>query len=78
MGCNEGAKASTDMTHWPKAIAKGARLVTGARVRRIDTNDDGLATGATMTSLTPHRFDGTPSEAFSYLHDAGSDVLSTP
>ncbi|MEO8509839.1 MAG: GMC family oxidoreductase [Chloroflexota bacterium] len=46
-GCNEGAKASTDLTHWPKAIAKGARLVTGARVRRIETNDRGLATGAT-------------------------------
>ena len=22
-GCNEGAKASTDLTHWPKAIAGG-------------------------------------------------------
>ena len=40
-GCNEGAKASTDLTHWPKAIALGARLVTGARVRRIETNADG-------------------------------------
>lgn len=46
-GCNEGAKASTDLTHWPKAIALGARLVTGARVRRIETNGNGLATGAT-------------------------------
>jgi choline dehydrogenase-like flavoprotein len=46
-GCNEGAKASTDLTHWPKAIYKGARLITGARVRRIETNADGLATGAT-------------------------------
>ncbi len=46
-GCNEGAKASTDLTHWPKAISLGARLVTGARVRRIETNDRGLATGAT-------------------------------
>ena len=46
-GCNEGAKASTDLTHWPKAIAKGARLVTGARVSRIETNAQGLATGAT-------------------------------
>jgi choline dehydrogenase-like flavoprotein len=45
-GCNEGAKASTDLTHWPKAIAKGARLITGARVRRIETNAQGLATGA--------------------------------
>ena len=46
-GCNEGAKASTDLTHWPKAIAKGARLITGARVRRIETDAKGLATGAT-------------------------------
>jgi choline dehydrogenase-like flavoprotein len=46
-GCNEGAKASTDQTHWPKAMAMGARLITGARVSKIETNDDGLATGAT-------------------------------
>ncbi|HET9614557.1 MAG TPA: GMC family oxidoreductase, partial [Candidatus Limnocylindrales bacterium] len=46
-GCNEGAKASTDLTHWPKAIGLGAKLVTGARVSRIETNDKGLATGAT-------------------------------
>ena len=45
-GCAEGAKASTDLTHWPKALAAGARLVTGARVRRITVNPAGLATGA--------------------------------
>jgi choline dehydrogenase-like flavoprotein len=45
-GCGEGAKASTDLTHWPVAIAHGARLVTGARVRRIETDAAGLATGA--------------------------------
>ncbi len=45
-GCNEGAKASTDLTHWPHAIANGARLVTGARVMRIETDARGLATGA--------------------------------
>ena len=28
-GCAEGAKASTDLTHWPKAIEPGARLITG-------------------------------------------------
>jgi choline dehydrogenase-like flavoprotein len=44
-GCNEGAKGSMDITHWPDAIAAGARLVTGARVRRI-TERGGLATGA--------------------------------
>ena len=44
-GCSEGAKASTDLTHWPRAIAAGASLVTGARVIRI-TVDRGRATGA--------------------------------
>ena len=28
-GCPEGAKASTDVTHWPQAIARGARVLTG-------------------------------------------------
>lgn len=45
-GCPEQAKASTDLTHWPAAIASGARLVTGARVRAITTNPRGLADGA--------------------------------
>jgi len=44
-GCNEGAKATTDQTHWPIAIEHGATLITGARVRRIVT-ESGLATGA--------------------------------
>ncbi len=45
-GCPEGAKGSTDLTIWPKALAAGAKLVTGARVREIATNGKGLATGA--------------------------------
>jgi choline dehydrogenase-like flavoprotein len=45
-GCPEGAKGSTDLTLWPQAIAAGAKLVTGARVREITTNGNGLATGA--------------------------------
>jgi choline dehydrogenase-like flavoprotein len=44
-GCPEGAKGSTDLTIWPKALAAGAKLVTGARVREITTNENGLATG---------------------------------
>lgn len=47
-GCPAGAKGSFDLTHWPSALEHGARLVTGARVRRIETNDRGLATGATF------------------------------
>lgn len=45
-GCPEGAKASTDVTHWPAAVRHGARLVTGARVSRILMSKQGLATGA--------------------------------
>lgn len=45
-GCPEGAKSTTDITHWPHAIKAGARLVTGARVREITVDDKGLATGA--------------------------------
>lgn len=45
-GCNEGAKSSFDLTHWRKAVALGARLETGARVRRIVLDDAGLACGA--------------------------------
>jgi choline dehydrogenase-like flavoprotein len=45
-GCGEGAKASTDLTHWPQAVAAGARLVTGARVRRLVTDRRGLVRGA--------------------------------
>ena len=35
IGCNEGAKASVDVTHWPKAEAAGAQLLTKARVIAI-------------------------------------------
>jgi choline dehydrogenase-like flavoprotein len=45
-GCPEGAKGSTDLTLWPKALEHGAKLVTGARVRELTTNGNGLVTGA--------------------------------
>ena len=45
-GCPKGAKSSTDTTMWPSALEHGAKLVTGARVREITTNGNGLATGA--------------------------------
>ena len=46
LGCGEGAKASTDLTHWPAVQQAGGQLVTGARVLRIDHDARGLATGA--------------------------------
>ena len=45
-GCNEGAKGSTDVTHWPDALADGATLITGASVQRIVLDVNGLAAGA--------------------------------
>ncbi len=45
-GCPEGAKSTTDITLWPHALKAGARLITGARVREIEVDSRGLATGA--------------------------------
>jgi choline dehydrogenase-like flavoprotein len=45
-GCPEGAKGSTDLTHWPDAQRAGAKVITGARVREIPVDAQGRATGA--------------------------------
>lgn len=45
-GCPAGAKASADLTYWPDAIAAGAVLITGARVRALTVNEKGLVAGA--------------------------------
>jgi len=45
-GCVEGAKGSVDKTHWPALVQQGVRLITGARVRLLECNEDGLVTGA--------------------------------
>jgi choline dehydrogenase-like flavoprotein len=47
LGCPTRARASTDVTYWPKALAVGARLVTGARVSGIEVDASGRATGVT-------------------------------
>ena len=48
-GCNEGAKASVDITHWPRAIAAGARLLTGARAFEVTLDPQGRADGVAYT-----------------------------
>jgi choline dehydrogenase-like flavoprotein len=53
-GCIEGAKASVDITHWPQNIQLGVRLVTGARVRKLEVNSRGLVTGATYIDREGH------------------------
>ena len=46
MGCFQRAKSSTDLNYWPHALRNGASIETGARVRRVTTDDSGRATGA--------------------------------
>jgi choline dehydrogenase-like flavoprotein len=45
-GCPHGAKGSTDVALFPDALARGARVETGARVARITLDENGLANGA--------------------------------
>ena len=45
IGCSRRAKASTDVTYWPKALVLGVQLKTHCRVREITLNDRGLADG---------------------------------
>jgi choline dehydrogenase-like flavoprotein len=44
IGCANGAKSSTDLTYWPKALANGVELRTGCVVRRVEI-ERGRATG---------------------------------
>lgn len=53
-GCNEGAKASADLTHWRAVVERGGRVVTGARVRRIAVDGRGLASGAEWIDRDGH------------------------
>ena len=47
IGCTRGAKASTDITYWPKALAHGAVLNHRTRVREVTIGRDGLVDGVT-------------------------------
>ena len=45
-GCAQGAKASVDITYWPRALRAGVELRNRCRVRQITTNEHGMASGA--------------------------------
>ena len=45
-GCGAAARASTDVTYWPKALRAGAVLRTRARVREITVDANGRARSA--------------------------------
>ncbi|WP_306120727.1 MULTISPECIES: GMC family oxidoreductase [unclassified Roseitalea] len=50
-GCPTGALNDMARTHWPRAIAAGCHLRTGARVECIETDDAGRATGAVYVDI---------------------------
>lgn len=72
-GCNETAKASTDLTHWPKAERLGARLVTGASVARITIDHAGRADGAIY-----HDAEGREQHARARLVVLAAHAIATP
>ena len=45
VGCPTGARASADVTFWPRALRHGAELRTGCRVREVTLTSDGRARG---------------------------------
>lgn len=45
-GCGPAARGSTAVTYWPKALRRGAVLITGARVREVTLDARGRARGA--------------------------------
>ncbi|MGO4001480.1 GMC family oxidoreductase [Pseudomonas fluorescens] len=56
-GCPERSKASTDHTHLPSAIRNGAEIISGARVRQVTVNEQGLATGAIYVDRNGREFE---------------------
>lgn len=46
-GSPDGSRSTTDVTHWPVAIANGVELRTRSYVSRIETDANGLARGVT-------------------------------
>lgn len=71
-GCNEGAKGSADVTHWPLAVAAGAQLVTDARVLRVEVAD-GRATGVVV-----RRGDGLAERVSASLVVLAAGAIGTP
>ncbi len=56
-GCPQGAKASVDITYWPKALKQGVKLFTKSRVREIVTDKKDVVKGAIY-------YDGNGNEKF--------------
>ncbi|WP_406165105.1 GMC family oxidoreductase N-terminal domain-containing protein [Streptomyces sp. NBC_00996] len=77
VGCPSGAKQSVQLSVLPDACAAGARIVTGARVRRIllDHDAPGMPRAAGVQARRP---DGSELEILAPLVVAAAGALQTP
>ncbi|MFE9023778.1 GMC family oxidoreductase N-terminal domain-containing protein [Streptomyces sp. NPDC007808] len=77
VGCPTGAKQSVQLSVLPQACASGARIVTGARVRRILTDPDRPG-GPRAAGVAVSRPDGSELEILSPLVVVAAGALQTP
>ncbi|MCX4427461.1 GMC family oxidoreductase [Streptomyces mirabilis] len=77
VGCPTGAKQSVQLSVLPEACASGARIVTGARVRRILVDRDRPG-GARAAGVLVRRPDGSELEILSPLVVVAAGALQTP
>ncbi|MGW2937464.1 GMC family oxidoreductase N-terminal domain-containing protein [Streptomyces sp. NPDC001156] len=77
VGCPTGAKQSVQLSVLPEACASGARIVTGARVRRILTDHDGPGAPRAAGVLVC-RPDGSELEILSPLVVVAAGAFQTP
>ncbi|MFE2704225.1 GMC family oxidoreductase [Streptomyces mirabilis] len=77
VGCPTGAKQSVQLSVLPEACASGARIVTGARVRRILVDRDRPG-GPRAAGVLVRRPDGSELEILSPLVVVAAGALQTP
>ncbi|WP_328868907.1 GMC family oxidoreductase [Streptomyces sp. NBC_00287] len=77
VGCPTGAKQSVQLSVLPDACASGARIVTGARVRRILIDPDRPG-GPRAAGVLASRPDGSELEILSPLVVVAAGALQTP
>ncbi|MEU8589197.1 GMC family oxidoreductase [Streptomyces sp. NPDC048664] len=77
VGCPTGAKQSVQLSVLPDACAAGARIVTGARVRRVLTDPDRPG-GPRAAGVRVGRSDGSELEILAPLVVVAAGALQTP
>ncbi|MFF7210729.1 GMC family oxidoreductase N-terminal domain-containing protein [Streptomyces sp. NPDC008238] len=77
VGCPSGAKQSVQLSVLPQACAAGARIVTGAEVRRVLTEPDRPG-GPRACGVAVRRPDGSELEILSPLVVVAAGALRTP